>query len=265
MNYVQVTILGTTYYLLKQSDDKWFFTDILPDSTDETVTHIAVDITPASTESGYDLVSINTDDPLLIETVSNFVANDQSHFGYRMINYYPPVVNVLMEYKALINAVGFEVDFLRSQFTITFNNAFLPTMNAQRTAEWERILGIIPASSSTLDERRKVIMARLQGGFKLNTQSIANIVRTLTGGTCNSHIENSCLYVEIVASSEDRTIVYPAVENELKRRIPAHLDLNVRRKYASWGDIKNNLGSWQDVYNSFGNWQNVRFYSGIAN
>lgn len=267
MNYVRVVIFGQDYYLLKQPDDKWYFTDIHPQDTDMTVTNIEVEIEPlvGGEANQYRLIGISTDDALLTETLDNFVRENQAFHGFKMINYYPPVVNILMEYKSLINAAGFEIDFLKSQFTITLDNAYMTTMNGERLRQWETALGIIPADGSTIDERRKVVMARLQTGYKLNTTTINNIVRTLTGGSANSHIHNSCLYVEIITSSEDRTIVYPAVENELKRRIPAHLDLNVRRKYASWGDIKNNLGSWQDVYNSFGNWQNVRFYSGIAN
>lgn len=265
MNYVHVVIFGQDYYLLKQPDDKWYFTDVHPQDTDMTVTNIKVEIEPlvGGEANQYRLISISTDDVLLTETLDNFVRENQAFHGFKMINYYPPVVNILMEYKSLINAAGFEVDFLKSQFNITLDNAYMTTMSGERLRQWETALGIIPADGSTIDERRKVVMARLQTGYKLNTTTINNIVRTLTGGSANSYIENSCLYVSVMGKDDDRTMSYPAVEAELERRIPAHLQLNVRRQFATWGDIKNNFGSWQDVLNNFGMWQNVKFYNGV--
>lgn len=258
MDYITIVYEGAEYYLIKQPNDTWYFTDLLPPINGESP--ILIDITFNDDTS----ITINTDDTFLQDVIVGFIQSGRSYFGQRMFNYYPRVIQVLLEYEGLIKAVGFEIDFLRGHFTFTYNDTFLMTMGEDRTVQWEKALGITPAENSTLDERRRVIMARIQGGFKLNTESIANIVKTLTNGTCVSYVEDSCLYVEVKPPEGDRTISFPTVEEELKRRIPAHLGLNINRWFARWQEINDNFGSWQDVYNNFGSWQDVRFYSGVV-
>lgn len=256
MDYVTIFYDGIDYYLLKQPDDTWYFTDLLPPINDESP--IIINITFDDNSN----VTINTDDSFLKDTLLNFTkTGNYSYFGQRMIDYYPEVVKVLLEYQGLIHAVGFEIDFLRGHFSFSYNDAFLTSMGENRIIEWEKALGITPNDNSTLNDRRKVIMARIQGGFKLNTESIENIVRTLTDGSCESYIQDSCLYVEVRPPQGNRQLSFQTVEDELQRRIPAHLGLNIGRWYSRWQDVRDNFGSWQDVYNSFGNWQDVRFYT----
>ena len=253
MAYITILDEGKQYYLMEQPDDTWYFTDELPPFGDEVAFYIEF-----TTEDGK-IATINTDNQFIIDVLSNFVSTGHSYHGYRMYNYYPEVIKVLKEYQALINALGFEIDFLKCRFTCAFNDAFLMTMGEDRIIEWENALAIIPNDLSTLADRRAVIMARLQGGFKLNTESINTISKTLTGNSAESYFENSSIYVTIITSEGDRTLLFPAVEEELKRRIPAHIGLNVTRYYTSWGEIKDNIESWQSLKNRYGTWDDVKW------
>lgn len=177
-----------------------------------------------------------------------------------MLNYYPTAIRSLLEFQALIQSIGFEVDFLKGEFTFTINDAFLSTVGVERVRQWERALSISVPNGATLQERRNAVLARLQSRFKLNTESIASIVKTLTNGTCVSYFKDSCIYVEIAPPDSAQVETFPSVENELKRRKPAHLDLRVYRKFSTWGDIKNNFTSWLDVADSFSDWKAVKYY-----
>lgn len=254
MTYVKVSIKNKTYYLIKQPNDTWYFTDRGEPINEEYPVEIYVYVDDDGS------VEIYTDDLILVDTLTTFVETNQTFHGHRMINYYPNAVKVLLEFQAMIQSLGFELDFLKGEFNFTFNDAFLSTMGIDRIKQWEKSLSISITPNSTLEDRRNAIMARLQSRFKLNTESISAIVKTLTNGTCTSYFKDSCIYVEIAPPDSQQIEVFPTVENELKRRKPAHLDLRLYRKFSTWGDIKDNFSSWEDVKESLTDWKAVKFY-----
>lgn len=258
MTYISILWDSKYYYLMEQPNGTYCFTDEQPPFGDD----IPAEIT-FSTEDG-NLVTINTDNEFIVNVVGGFVAEGQSYHGSRMIDYYPQAIKSVLEFQSVICAHGFEIDFLRCGLTCVLNDAWLPTMGEDRIIQWERLLEIVPGSDETLDERRRVVIARLLGRFKLNRKSIATIVKTLIDGECNSYFQDSCIYVEIRPPEGYRDLTFPKVYDELMRRKPAHIGLNIYRWFARWMEIKNNFGSWYDVYNSFNSWQDVRFYSGVT-
>lgn len=253
MDYATVRINGNQYYLFKQPDSYWYFTDKPAPIYGKYPVLVTV------TAQDGQIIQISTTDSFLIETLSNFVSTGESFYGYKMLNYYPEVIKTLMEYQALINGLGFEFDFLKCHFNFTLNDFYLNTMGEERLKEWEKLLGIAPKTNDPIQNRRSVVMARLQGGFKLNTTSIASIVLTLTGRKCKSYVKDSCLYVKIQPTDQyDVDIPTSAVETELKRRIPAHLCLNVARDYLTWGDVANHFKDWNEVSTHYDNWDQVK-------
>ena len=135
------------------------------------------------------------------------------------------------------------------------------TMSEDRTQEWEKLLGITPIANSTLQDRRETIMARIRGIGKLNTESINAIVKTFTGGYAESYFKNSTLYVEITPPPNDKRFIFENVEQELKRRVPAHLKFKVSRNYYTWGEVNTNNENWQAVKDDFESWFDLYLYS----
>jgi hypothetical protein len=254
MTYAQVTKNGETFWLIKQPNSDWYFTDVNPFNVNETPILVTVEVEDDFT------VEISVDDENLAYALLHLFVDNQSFYGYKMINYYPIAINSLLEFKALIHALGFEIDYLKCQFRFSYDDFFLQTMGENRVKEWENILQIVPPDGMSLDERRRIIIARLQSRFKLNTESINRIVNTLTGGRAYSRVINSNLYVIIYTQSGDKNTTFPAVEAELLRRIPAHIGLGIDRYYGTWGQIKSDFTSWQDVYATFPTWDDVKFY-----
>lgn len=253
MNYVKVTVNSQDYYLLKQENGTWLFTLRKPNLNGESPTVIPVTIDG-------DNFTIETNDEKLIYAISNLIQYSQSTYGMRMLSYYPEVIKTLLEFQALTSASGFEIDFLRSELKLSIDDYFLTTMGEERIVEWERFLGISPSEDDTLDDRREVIIAKFRGGYKLNTASINNIVDVFTQGKAISYIKDSCLYVKILPPPNNKQYKFSNVENELTRRVPAHLKIDVSRNYSTWGEIKNNFTSWQDLKESNTSWEDVMLY-----
>ena len=184
-----------------------------------------------------------------------------SIYRERMNSYYPQVIQALVEFKGIVDAEYPEFDLLAEGKERVLNDAYLLTMGEERIEEWEKVLGIKPLENSTVSDRRETVIARIRGQGKLNTELINSIVNAFTGGTANSWVEDSVLYVEITPPPGNKQYKFANVEQELKHKVPAHLGFNVSRNYYEWGEIKGNYATWQDVKDSFTTWTDVMIYA----
>ena len=50
-----------------------------------------------------------------------------------------------------------------------------------------------------------------------------------------------------------------AFEQELKKKVPAHIKLVVTRNYATWNEIKNNYASWDSI-KALNNWKELKLW-----
>lgn len=175
----------------------------------------------------------------------------------RMDRYYPNVVRNVQEFRAIIDGEYPEFNLTHDNTQVIIDNAYLTTMDESRIIQWENALNIIPLANSSIEDRRATIIARIRGSGKLNTALINRIVAVFTGGTAISYIQNSALHVEIQPPPSSKSYKFKNVENELKRRIPAHLGLSVTRSYQTWNDVKTNHATWDAVKNTYTRWRNV--------
>lgn len=178
----------------------------------------------------------------------------------RMFNYYPPVIQSVLEFRAIIESEYPQINALNIESENVLSNAYLTTMGEHRISQWEKVLNIVPIAGSSVDDRRETILARIRGQGKLNSELINSIVNTFTGGTANSWIKNSVLYIEITPPPTNKQYLFANVEQELKHKIPAHLNYKVSRNYFSWNEIKDNCATWQDVNDNFDNWEEVYLF-----
>lgn len=178
----------------------------------------------------------------------------------RMNSYYPEVIRTIEEFQAIIDSEYPEFGGLESGRDEVINDAYLPTMSEARISQWEQLLNIKALENSTLDDRRDTIIARIRGTGKLNTELISSIVNAFTGGSANSWVKDSTLYVEITPPPTNKQYRFENVESEINKRVPAHLGLNVSRNYSEWSQIKSDFATWGDVKNNFDTWNDVYLY-----
>ena len=253
MKYVKLTVNGVTYNLIQTVNDVWTITNRAPMTSGEYLMTVTV-----TTDSGQE-IELSADDPELAAALTLIVKEGSTVIGSQMLEYYPPVLQMLRELQAVVKIEGFELDFLNSELTFVLNDAYLLTMGEDRISQWEKLLKITPIEGSSIEDRRSTIIARIRGQGKLNTKLISLIVNAFTGGTATSHIENSTLYVEIKPPAGNRSYQFSSVENELKSKTPAHLGLVVKRDYATWGDIRSNFTSWEAIANK-NTWEDLVLY-----
>lgn len=184
----------------------------------------------------------------------------QSMYGQRMINYYPQVISCIQEFRAIIKAEYPEFEVMADGKDRIVADAYLLTMTEDRIESWEKILSIAPLSDSTLDDRRDTIIARIRGQGKLNTELINSIVNAFTGGTANSWIEDSILYVEVTPPPNNKQYKFDNLEQELSKKVPAHIGFKVSRNYYTWAEIQKDYSTWQDIKDGFDTWREVYVY-----
>ena len=85
----------------------------------------------------------------------------------------------------------------------------------------------------------------MRGQGKLNTETISSIVNAFTGGSATSYIEDSVLHVVITPPPGNKQYQFANVEQELKRKVPAHLGLVIERNYETWEEYLDN--TWGDM------------------
>ena len=181
-------------------------------------------------------------------------------YSGRMLSYYPEVIKAIQEFKAITLTEGKEVSDVKTNLDLTLDNAYLTTMHEDRLVQWENILGIRPIEGSSLEDRRETIIARIRGQGKLNTEMINIIVGTFTGGTAKSWIKDNTLYVEITPPPNNKQYQFANVEQELSKKVPAHLDFKVSRNYYTWEEIANTYTTWGDVQSNFTTWEDVLLF-----
>lgn len=179
----------------------------------------------------------------------------------RMNDYYPEVIRSITEFQAIIDAEYPEFESLGDANQRIIDDAYLLTMSEERTRQWESVLGIIPIEGSSLSDRRDTVIARIRGQGKLNTALINSIVNAFTGGTANSWIKDSVLYVEITPPPGNKQFQFKNVEQELALKVPAHLGLNVDRNYYNWQETVAKYPTWNDLKNNFETWEHVYIFS----
>lgn len=179
----------------------------------------------------------------------------------RMNDYYPQVIQSILEFKAIIDSEYPEFEELATSNERVISDAYLLTMTEDRIEEWENMLGIKPIEGSSVEDRRDTVIARIRGQGKLNTEMINVIVNTFTGGTANSWIKDSTLYVEITPPPANKQYRFANVEQELAKKVPSHLGFKVSRNYYTWGEIMNNFATWDSINSSFDTWGDVLLFT----
>lgn len=254
MRYVQIIVDGVTYTLRQQANGEWTVTNKAPYVKGEYPIAVL-----ATTEAGQ-VVEIDVADDSLLQQALILIVNEGATIsGERMLNYYPEVIQKLVEFQALMKTEGFEVDFIRNDIELIVNEAYLLTMSERRISEWEKALGIAFSSGDSIEDRREVIIARIRGQGKLNTALINSIVSAFTNGTADSYFRDGTLYVDITPPPENKQYKFENVERELMKKIPAHIRLTVRRDYATWGEVMGNFTDWNSI-RQLSSWEELATY-----
>lgn len=184
------------------------------------------------------------------------------NYNERMLNCYPEVIKAIKDFKELIETEALEIEEMHEELTKLLANAYISTADEPTLAKWEKFLGITPLEQGEdtletwISDRRETVLARLYHTEKMNTKSIADVVKIFTGGEARSYFRDGVIYVLIAPPRNAKRYKFENVEQELQKKTPAHLILNVQRNYYSWEQVKDTYVTWDTVMD-VPNWEEV--------
>lgn len=181
-------------------------------------------------------------------------------YKQQMLDYFPEVIKQIREFQELIDTQSLQIAEIHQGLTKILENSYVIDCDVNTLTMWERFLEITPLSGSTVDDRRDAIIARLFNIPKLNSQSISNLVGIFTGGTATSYFKDGVIHVSISPPSAMRVYKFENVEKELRKRIPAHLDLEIGVSYWTWNEVFSKNQTWGDIKSNHLDWNDVLYH-----
>lgn len=184
-------------------------------------------------------------------------------YNEQMLSCYPEIIKSIREFQSLIKTQSLQVEELHEKLIGLLADSYISTADISTIEKWEHLLGISPlpqgedSLETWLSDRRATILARLYKTEKLNTKSISDIVQIFTGGTAQSYFKNNTIYVLISPPKGDRQYKFQNVEQELRKKMPAHLAFQVARNYYTWLQANTSYSTWGDVKAGVEDWETL--------
>lgn len=167
-------------------------------------------------------------------------------------SYIPDIPGSSRVFQSLFAAEGRELDIAIATAAELLDQSFVERAT-WGIAEWELVLDIIPPPDATIESRRSAVAAKLHL-FTATNQNVAHIVETF--GSQATVVENPGDYSVVVRVLAVAAIAYTeaAIEDALRRTIPAHLGVTVEYVYGTWDDLDAHGWLWNDVDALGDNW-----------
>lgn len=154
-----------------------------------------------------------------------------------VLDYLPKVVRTIKEFEVLGNAENPEINNLWLNNQLVLNNQFVATLDEDGCERWEKMLNISPKESSTLEDRRLAILARINASLPYTYRQLENFLRNICDDDYTMTLDNAN-YTLTVLLNLSRQNQFDEVSNLLIRVIPANLICNVSLKYNKYKSIK---------------------------
>ena len=148
-----------------------------------------------------------------------------------MIEYLPPMLQTIREFKALIDAEQPEASDLWDALDDVLDDQFINDATANGVSRWEKILTIAPKGGSTLPERKLQILARLNEELPYTFAKLKNQLEALCGVDGYSVVLSNSTYTLTVRVGLTAKDSFDAVDNLLDRVIPANILIDVSLEY----------------------------------
>jgi hypothetical protein len=155
-----------------------------------------------------------------------------------LIGYLPEVIKKIREYQALMYGEQPEIFDLFIGIDTALNNQFIITATEYGVERWEKILGIVPKATFTLDERKFTILAKLSEQLPFTYRMLEQMMTQLCGEdgfriTLQNEIYTLNVSVDLTAANN-----FNDVDALLKRTCPANLIINLTLEYNQHQTLK---------------------------
>ena len=144
-----------------------------------------------------------------------------------LIEYLPPVIKKVREFQAIMYSEQPEIFNLFNEIQIALDNQFIMTLTIYGVERWEKMLGIVPKGTYTLEERRFTILTRLMAKLPYTMRMLQHLLTELCGADgfeIDLDANNYAIQVQVMLSAVNNT---DDVKLLLHRVIPANLVIGI--------------------------------------
>ena len=155
----------------------------------------------------------------------------------KLINYLPYVVRDYAEFKGISEAEQPEFESAWGSSDDLLNNQFISTAGNLGLSRWEKILGVTPKGTDTLEDRRFRILTRLNEELPYTLSQLRNILETLCGsGNYSAEVMEGTyqLIVKIGLAAKNN---FSDVESLLDRVVPQNLIVTLLQLYNTHAEL----------------------------
>lgn len=147
----------------------------------------------------------------------------------KLINYLPYVVRDYAEFQGITGAEQPEFENAWAAVDDLLNNQFIKTAGNLGLSRWEKILGISPKGTDTLDDRRFRVLTRLNEELPYTLPQLRVILESLCGaGNYSADVADYTLLVKVGVAAKKN---FQDVQTLLKRVAPVNLVLVVQQLF----------------------------------
>ena len=139
----------------------------------------------------------------------------------KLINYLPYVVRDYAEFQGITGAEQPEFENAWAAVDDLLNNQFIKTAGNLGLSRWEKILGITPKGTDTLDDRRFRVLTRLNEELPYTLPQLRVILESLCGaGNYSADVADYTLLVKVGVAAKKN---FQDVQTLLKKSCPSQL------------------------------------------
>ena len=149
----------------------------------------------------------------------------------KLIDYLPYVIRDYAEFQGIMGSEQPEIEKAWNTTDDLLDNQFIPTAGNMGLSRWEKILGITPKGTDTVDDRRFRVLARLNEELPYTLPQLRVILGTLCGaGNYSAEVVEGTyqLIVKIGLAAKNN---FSDVESLLDRVVPQNMVVNLLQLY----------------------------------
>ena len=156
----------------------------------------------------------------------------------KLQDYLPPVLLKTYEFPLLCDTEQQEFDRLNAAADAVLDAQFVTTAGERGIARYEKIFGIMPKDTDTLDERRLRVLAKINAQLPFSVRRLRQQLETLCGADGYKLEIDGDKYTLTVKVALTAKRSRAAVEDLLTVIVPANMVCTTTLLYNTWGQIK---------------------------
>lgn len=156
----------------------------------------------------------------------------------KLQDYLPPILLKTYEFPLLCETEQPEIDRLHDAADAVLDAQFLSTAGEYAIQRYEKIFGVVPQDTDTLDERRFKVLTRINTQLPFSVRRLRQQLATLCGADGYKLEVNGGVYTLTVKVALTAKRNRQAVEELLADIVPANMVCTTSLLYNTWEQIK---------------------------